>query len=50
MNNSVCKYPCEECTRVACPDKCENKLCKEWKGWFLQRWNAIYAYGQSRGK
>ncbi|MBR4017428.1 MAG: hypothetical protein IKK11_06420 [Oscillospiraceae bacterium] len=38
--------PCEKCTRVSNPDKCENKLCKEWKAWFLRQWAGIYQYGQ----
>lgn len=42
--------PCEGCMRVACPDKCENKLCKDWKAWFLGRWAGIHAYGQRYGK
>lgn len=36
--------------RVACPEKCENKLCKDWKAWFLGRWAGIHAYGQRYGK
>lgn len=50
MNEMICKTPCEDCTRVTCPDKCENKLCKEWKAWFLHRWDAIHAYGIRYGK
>ena len=50
MKNVNFGSPCEGCTRVACPEKCENKLCKEWKAWFLGRWAGIHAYGQHYGK
>lgn len=43
------EYPCKTCTRAAHPEKCENKLCKEWKAWFLRRWADIYAYGKQVG-
>ena len=33
--------PCFTCTRVRDPENCENKLCKDWQSWFLQRWEAM---------
>lgn len=33
--------PCLECTRVRDPQNCENKLCKEWQAWFIDRWEAM---------
>ena len=41
--------PCEGCTRVQDPGKCENKTCKIWRAWFLHRWAEIYRYGQRYG-
>ena len=47
----VCKEsPCKGCTRVANPEGCENKYCKEWKAWFLHRWALIHRFGQQYGK
>lgn len=36
--------PCLYCTRVADPENCENKGCKPWRNWFLNRWAAIHTY------
>lgn len=36
--------PCLRCTRVADPRRCDNKLCKPWRAWFLQRWSLIHNY------
>ena len=33
--------PCLACTRVRDPENCENKLCKDWQGWFIDRWEAM---------
>ena len=33
--------PCLKCTRVKDPQSCENKLCKDWQVWFINRWEAI---------
>lgn len=44
-----CPSPCERCTRIADPENCENKNCKDWKAWFLRRWRAIHAFGQRYG-
>ena len=40
------KYPspCLGCTRVADPRNCENKNCKPWRQWFLDRWALIHGY------
>ena len=34
--------PCLTCVRVDDPSICENKNCKLWKSWFLQRWNQMH--------
>ena len=36
--------PCVCCTKVADPEKCENKNCAQWQAWFLQRWELIRAF------
>ena len=33
--------PCVNCTRVKDPKNCENKLCKDWQAWFIQRWDTM---------
>ena len=33
--------PCLTCTRVRDPKKCENKLCKDWQAWFIDRWESM---------
>lgn len=33
------EYPCDKCTKVEDPNKCENKRCLEWKEWFLKAWS-----------
>ena len=35
------KSPCLTCTRVRDPRNCENKVCKEWRAWFIDRWEAM---------
>lgn len=35
--------PCLTCSRVRDPDNCENKLCKDWQAWFIDRWEAMRA-------
>lgn len=37
------KSPCLTCTRVKDPRNCENKTCKLWQEWFMQRWQAMQA-------
>ena len=41
-----CEKPCDSCEKVKDPPNCENKLCKEWKAWFLRKWSKIYGYGR----
>ena len=36
--------PCVNCTRVADPKDCENKCCRVWSRWFLQRWEMIHGF------
>ncbi|MBQ4641606.1 MAG: hypothetical protein IJB47_03225 [Oscillospiraceae bacterium] len=44
-----CKQsPCLTCVRVDNPDACENKTCKEWKRWFLGRWELIHRYANTQ--
>ena len=33
--------PCSECTRVKDPQNCENKQCKEWQAWYIDRWETM---------
>lgn len=33
--------PCYSCTRVRDPQNCENKLCKDWQAWFIDRWETM---------
>lgn len=33
--------PCATCTRVRDPQNCENKTCKDWQAWFLDRWETM---------
>lgn len=33
--------PCLTCTRVKDPIDCEIKSCKEWREWWLKRWEAL---------
>jgi len=35
--------PCLKCARVKRPQDCENKSCKEWQAWFIDRWEAMRA-------
>lgn len=36
--------PCLTCTRVRDPGNCENKNCRVWQAWFLERWSLIHRY------
>lgn len=36
--------PCLKCTRVRDPQACENKLCKDWQAWFIDRWESMREY------
>lgn len=33
--------PCMRCTRVANPRDCDNKDCKVWRSWFVEKWDAL---------
>lgn len=33
--------PCDDCRRVANPKACDNKDCKQWRKWFLFRWEQL---------
>lgn len=33
--------PCLDCQRVRDPKNCENKTCKEWQAWFIDRWDTM---------
>jgi len=33
--------PCLTCTRVRDPQNCESKVCKDWRSWFISRWEAM---------
>lgn len=37
------KYPspCLRCTRVPDPRECDNKQCKPWQQWFIDRWELL---------
>lgn len=35
--------PCMTCRRVRNPQDCENKMCRQWQSWWVNRWNAIRA-------
>ena len=39
--------PCLHCTRVRDPKNCENKTCKDWQAWFIDRWNTMRAHVRS---
>ena len=33
--------PCLTCTRVRDPKNCENKTCRDWQAWFIDRWESM---------
>lgn len=41
------KWPCETCTRVKAPDKCEKKNCTDWVAWFLRKWEELRTLWQT---
>lgn len=36
--------PCNHCVRVPDPAQCDNKQCKVWQRWFLDRWQQVRGY------
>ena len=48
MQHHTTPSPCLRCTRVTDPRECENKNCKLWQQWFLQRWALIHAYPRAK--
>ena len=38
--------PCLTCTKVKDHKKCANLHCKEWREWFLSRWDKINGYSE----
>lgn len=41
QNTEQHSSPCLCCQRVRDPQNCENKLCKEWQAWFIDRWESM---------
>jgi len=35
--------PCLSCDRMVNPRLCDDKDCKAWRSWFIQRWEALRA-------
>lgn len=33
--------PCLTCQKVKDPVDCENKSCKEWREWWLKKWEEL---------
>lgn len=33
--------PCITCTRVKDPGNCENKDCRVWRQWYIERWEQL---------
>ena len=33
--------PCLRCARVACPRDCEDKNCRAWRQWFVEKWDTL---------
>lgn len=33
--------PCNRCVKVADPHQCENKDCRQWRQWFIEKWDAL---------
>ena len=44
MNVMKSDSPCKTCTRVKCPQNCDNKGCFHWRSWFLNRWSYIHGF------
>lgn len=44
MDSKTYAYkPCLTCQRVRDPENCENKICRDWQGWFIDRWEDMRA-------
>ena len=41
QKNTGKRSPCLTCQRVRDPKNCENKMCEEWRRWWIGRWDAI---------
>lgn len=39
--------PCLRCTRVPSPDCCNDKNCRLWQAWFINRWDALRLSAQA---
>lgn len=52
MNLKYCNYPspCLRCERVPEPEKCDNKECRPWRQWFLDRWELIHRYPRAQAQ
>ena len=35
------RKPCLHCTRVVCPEACDNKECMPWREWFVDSWDRL---------
>ena len=33
--------PCMSCTSVPDPRQCENKNCRRWQAWFVEKWDNL---------
>lgn len=44
MEKNLKKSPCLTCTKVTDPKNCENKQCRLWSKWFMERWEQIHGY------
>lgn len=33
--------PCKTCTIVKDPEICDDKLCKQWREWFMRKWEDL---------
>ena len=40
--------PCETCTSVVVPRRCDNKECPVWRAWWLERWEQIRSCVRAR--
>lgn len=33
--------PCNRCVKVPDPHQCENKDCRQWRQWFIDKWDTL---------